>query len=249
MKKNEIDRIFKEKLDRHDSTPSAAAWKSLNAQLQQNKTKSNRKLYWMAAAVSLILFSAGWLVINQPLGTNTSTGIASTTAEAPSTLPETTEVPVIRKAIVAEAETPEPSTIVESVAQPLPAKIDIIASSKALASNKAETETVNPLNVSTEVQPTKLLIESVVPELTIEGTEPVLAKVSVPTETIVIEYVPVQKPAIAAQPVYAKQAASEEKTKEEPVILKVLEDVKSGNLGLADLRAAKNNLFAKLNRP
>ena len=54
MESNKLDQLFKNKLDRHTSTPSADAWAMLESKLQHKK-KSNKKFYWTSIAASVCL--------------------------------------------------------------------------------------------------------------------------------------------------------------------------------------------------
>lgn len=54
MESNKLDQLFKNKLDRHTSTPSADAWAMLESKLQHKK-KTNKKVYWTSIAASICL--------------------------------------------------------------------------------------------------------------------------------------------------------------------------------------------------
>ncbi|WP_370089864.1 hypothetical protein [Ekhidna sp.] len=57
MDQHNIDRLFREKLDQLEVTPSANAWSQVEKQIRPKKTPV---VYWVAASVSLFLIS--WIV-------------------------------------------------------------------------------------------------------------------------------------------------------------------------------------------
>ncbi|WP_421764445.1 hypothetical protein [Ekhidna sp.] len=57
MDQQNIDRLFREKLDHLEVTPTANAWSQVEKQIRQKKTPV---IYWVAASVSLLLIS--WIV-------------------------------------------------------------------------------------------------------------------------------------------------------------------------------------------
>ena len=70
MDQNTIDRLFREKLDGVEITPSAKAWNQVEGQIRGKKTPM---VYWVAASVTLLLIS--WIV--WPQQENTIVGVAS----------------------------------------------------------------------------------------------------------------------------------------------------------------------------
>ncbi|GAB3335956.1 hypothetical protein GCM10027429_18740 [Marivirga atlantica] len=58
MESNKLDTLFKNKLDRHSEQVSADAWAQLQAQLGNNK-KNKKPLVWYAAASVALLFTLG----------------------------------------------------------------------------------------------------------------------------------------------------------------------------------------------
>ena len=54
MDQQNIDRLFREKLDQMEVTPSANAWSQVERQICPKKTPM---VYWVAASVSLLLIS------------------------------------------------------------------------------------------------------------------------------------------------------------------------------------------------
>ena len=58
MDQQKIDRLFREKLDSYEATPSNQAW--LEVEKKIGSGKSSTKFYWIAAAVSAILIT--WVV-------------------------------------------------------------------------------------------------------------------------------------------------------------------------------------------
>lgn len=57
MDQNNIDRLFREKLDAFEQAPSKGAWAEVEKQIRPKKTPT---MYWVAASVSLLLIS--WVI-------------------------------------------------------------------------------------------------------------------------------------------------------------------------------------------
>ncbi|OYX15845.1 MAG: hypothetical protein B7Z16_12625 [Algoriphagus sp. 32-45-6] len=61
-KQNEqLDRLFREKLEDHQEKPSMLAWERLESQLPASQS-SNRGIWWAVAASASLLLVAGWFV-------------------------------------------------------------------------------------------------------------------------------------------------------------------------------------------
>ena len=56
----EFDRIFREKLEKHQEKPSALAWERLNDQLPTSKS-SHRGIWWAVAASVAVVLMSGWM--------------------------------------------------------------------------------------------------------------------------------------------------------------------------------------------
>ena len=59
----EFDRIFREKLEKHQEKPSALAWERLNNQLPSSKS-SHRGIWWAVAASVAVVLVSGWMFWN-----------------------------------------------------------------------------------------------------------------------------------------------------------------------------------------
>ncbi len=73
MDQQKIDRLFREKLDSYEATPSNQAW--LEVEKKIGSGKSSTKFYWIAAAVSAILIT--WVVWPEQQQAEDFTPIAS----------------------------------------------------------------------------------------------------------------------------------------------------------------------------
>lgn len=64
---NNIDKLFKTKLDTHEVAPSAEAWQKLNGHLSQSR--NNKRVIWMsiAASVALIIVAVVYFKIDAPI--------------------------------------------------------------------------------------------------------------------------------------------------------------------------------------
>jgi hypothetical protein len=79
---NNIDKLFRNKLDSHEVIPSKEAWQKLNGQLNQNKSRIG--LVWMsvAAAVTLVIVSIAYFNNVVP-NSNNKAQISKITTEQP----------------------------------------------------------------------------------------------------------------------------------------------------------------------
>lgn len=60
MENHKIDRLFQDKLSRHEVAPSPQAWEAINAELK----KDNKPMVWLSIAASIALVATiGWLLM------------------------------------------------------------------------------------------------------------------------------------------------------------------------------------------
>ena len=107
MDQQNIDRLFREKLDQLEVKPSSHAWSQVEKQIRPSKTPV---IYWVAASVSLLLVS--WMVWPEATPEQQLTPIASE-VNAPSQV----DIPTFVMPVIKEAE--EKKQIKKSLRKPL----------------------------------------------------------------------------------------------------------------------------------
>lgn len=123
MQPEDIDKLFRDRLEGHAPTPPAYLWDQLEAEIQP---KRKRPVMWLAAAAVALLTLLGgawWLLVQQGPASGLEAGtIASVTKESPekkSTIPQTTPT------------TPSPSTATEAPDNATPVEVATSAASPA----------------------------------------------------------------------------------------------------------------------
>lgn len=256
---NNLDKFFKEKLENHTVAPSQLAWERLEAQLPQ-KQKSNRGIWWAAAASLAIIFTAGYFLMKETESESTEPLLAENKTETVTKQPETNTIP---PASTEEAEkTPEEkSQILEnqqakqntntkptttapqktqkpadssSTSDPVtPATSNLVA----MEEEKPKTEPIPEVEISTpEIEPLELTIPQA-PELSMENA----VAEATPQEEEPAYRVKIYSSGLKEEPKDKNLIAGIGKTvnEVEGLISKV-------DQGFADLQDAKNNLFASI---
>ncbi|WP_057939821.1 hypothetical protein [Algoriphagus resistens] len=253
--KNNLDQLFKEKLENHTEKPSVLAWERLESQLPQ-KSKSYKGIWWAAAASMTIFFTIGYLVLREGDTTLENPILAGNNTE------ESTESPIQTEVITPEAsqegqkETENQQTTEEPITKPTSIKPKARPADSSSKTQKSQpTTSQNPVAM-TEVKegtgqdktvreetPTITLETSVIPEPEFPPVEleKAVAEVTEPVET---------------QPAYTVKIYSsglKEEPKDKNLIAEIGKTVNEveGLLGkvdqgFADLQDAKNNLFASI---
>ena len=126
----EFDRIFREKLEKHQEKPSALAWERLNHQLPEAKS-SKRGIWWSVAASISLLIVAGWMFWKNTSEINQGQLLA----EEGKTIEELTS----------DLETPTSSENVE-IPSTTESKVAQATKSESLFSKKNRRVLVDPLN-------------------------------------------------------------------------------------------------------
>lgn len=249
MKDNKTDKIFRDKLQNFEKSPRPEAWSKINEQLHEDK-KTATFLWWHKAAIILVLCLSGFLIFykmsnhnsNQP---NNLTDLNSDQSENLGLTP-TTNIAEKRSSST------EPNTSnlnADSIQEETPVTIEPEA--YQYIAKTAKSKAPKPeINISTV---RKNLYEEVAkPENEIENP-PAIANASLDEgeETLVKNK---STPPITIEFKSGKKATKEtllahtepEKTEGSPAFnfKKLLSKVKEGEIGLADIRQAKDDLFA-----
>ena len=222
MESNKLDQLFKNKLDRHTSTPSADAWAMLESKLQHKK-KSNKKFYWTSIAASVCLLLVAFYFLQ------------SKDSDQLSTVENTYAVNI------QEGETFSPNTNWSSkLEKSIPVANKEIKSAVDHNRNKEKNE-VKKLNTVSFAQESMLLtsIESKAPELAkVQAISP--SADSMFNTTLNNSIHTIDPNLTIAETFIEKQEGTENG------IIKTKDKIKSlaSELSIADLRSAKNELFA-----
>ncbi|WP_420317982.1 hypothetical protein [Ekhidna sp.] len=222
MDQQNIDRLFREKLDQMEVTPSSKSWSQVEKQIRPKKTPV---LYWVAASISLLIMS--WFVwSDRPSQTETFNPIASEVNHPlPSRTPEFI-VPVVKaedkKPVIKKS--PEPRK--ESTIQPQ------FAENSEKATNEDKLEELPILEVESK---TMVATEDVEKPEILENVKESINKPEF--RTVKITY-------IASSNNNSVQANTE-KTDSTGVLKKFIafaEKIDPGDV-LADIKTAKDNLL------
>lgn len=108
-----LDRVFREKLENHQETPSLAAWDTLASQLDAKQAPKKASSWWAIAAAITLALGAAFLFWS----TGKETEIQAPLAEAQETNPEVSVNPPVTASPTVEAEIEVPST--SSVSTPI----------------------------------------------------------------------------------------------------------------------------------
>jgi hypothetical protein len=104
-----LDRVFREKLENHQETPSLAAWDTLASQLDTKEAPKNRNAWWAIAAAITLALGAAFLFWSTGKETEIQAPLADaqeTTTEVGTTIPMT-----LSPSVEAEIEVPSTSSI------------------------------------------------------------------------------------------------------------------------------------------
>lgn len=215
---NQVDKLFKDKLDAHQVTPSPAAWDKLERQL----AKKNSGYVWMRAAAVLALFALGAVVAlnwsSKPVAEVVKVGDKQPVQQDPAPLqPEPNITPAPPREQVAEKKKPAPRK--EAVQQELEQPVEQVIE-----------ETLTPVEMIVIATP----VEVPAPEVLQPADEPA-------SKPVVIVY---SLPPVAKKDATPAVEEAEEKKKGFQRVLEVAKDVKYADNPFGELREAKNDLFA-----
>ena len=232
MDQQRIDRLFREKLDQLEVTPSAKSWSQVEKHIRPKKPPV---VYWIAASVSLLFIS--WIIWPEATQTNL-TPIASEV-----THPVNQQTPdfILPEIEIAQEKEETVKPVQKVVKQPEPIQ--------QFAANQAKDEKATIIkDVVPEIE--ELDTQTAVAEVELE--EPVTPEgVAGAVEGMKVEDIKAEKPTYGA--IKITYIASASKTKKEEtqksdstgVLKKFIaftEKIDPGNM-LADIKTAKDNLF------
>lgn len=270
MNDKELDRLFRQKLDSMEETPSAGAWQQLEAGLQHKKQK--QKKLWayvsgIAAAFLLLLGSWGAFEYSQQMlpaeqiaETSSNDGTTTTAPPPPQqelTQGEQMEKPVETKEVreaaenktVTAASDQAPAKKIEPRKRNLPVRTE--TQPQALAIMEPQNQDVQDAPLPTETMDSKAINREA---LAVNETPKILEESFPLMEEVVISYRADEEPdaptALAAADLEAAPAREKEISARK--ILGFFKKVTDNSgAGLAELREAKNELLSlnRLSRP
>lgn len=252
-----LDKVFKEKLDQHSIKPSALAWERLEKQLPK-EPKSNKGFWWAAAASVVILLSAGYFLYpddaTSPKGDMLAT---NEKIDLPKTI-EPTESQEI-ESIPTEETKPETATEPVNTTASTPAqkenKNNTTTKKQPAVQPKATEEAPQNLIAMTETQEETVETKPVaVPELKLEEKEMVQTEIQLTAPDMsktIAEAKPTEEAPAFRVKIYSDGLKEEPKDKSLIAgIGKTVNEVEGllGKVdqGFADLQDAKNNLFTSM---
>ncbi|MGY2132511.1 hypothetical protein ACW9KT_09795 [Hymenobacter sp. HD11105] len=215
MQPEDIDKLFREKLERHAPPPPDYLWAQLEAELQPARKRPVMWLYASAAVITLLMLAGGmWLWrganLNSPVGTIATVATKPTTKPAPvvssknsssqATLPAAQSSTTSEAASVATAPTKQPESGAQP-AQPLRSKLATApqlaratpaprsSSPKALPTtqSKSSPSTMVATLTPTEAQPERPVAEETLSIAPQQLPTVATATPSAPTGPIVVE--------------------------------------------------------------
>lgn len=219
MENHKIDRLFQDKLSRHEVDPSPQAWEAINAELK----KDNKPMVWLSIAASVALIATiGWLMLRNDQEASPSGVQSYAAADQPSPQP-TYEW---NFELQAEKKPQQVETVKKTVKQVTPAVEK--RPSEALAQQSNDQKIEEPL----------VEIESIGLDAMANLTEEPV------TEEVQLDTTPIQSlPGVSVQITYkaTPPVKVEEKSRIEKLWAKAKE-IRPGEV-LADIRETKNDFF------
>lgn len=271
MNDKELDRLFRQKLEPMEVTPSAGAWQQLEAGLQHKKQKQKKLwAYVSGIAAALLLLLGTWgafeysqqlLPAEQMAETNSNPGTTGTTATTPQQQelvqrkhPQEPEEAVKIKEITedktqAVAAEQDPAKKVARKKQNLPEGTE--TQPQALAVTEPQRQEVKKASLPTRAIESKAMESEA---LAVNETPKILEESFPLMEEVVISYRADEEPdattALAATDIEAEPVREKEISARKILgFFKKVTD--NGATGLAELREAKNELLSlnRLSRP
>jgi hypothetical protein len=184
MHDNELDNLFRSKLDGLEVEPSAQVWENISAELNSSKKRTLSPVWSIAASLTLLIGAGAWFFTNGPDKVQQNqVAVEKTNAVTPGKLSEPTDKPVI-----------------ETDSKPLMEKSDIsIQRINTIAKVKhAVTSNNKGLLPSTIVKSEPVLLAKQKEDPSVSVSAPVLA--AVPDKQVMQAVVPEMRLAASALP-------------------------------------------------
>lgn len=269
MKHEPIDNLFRTRLEQHETRPSSEGWDKLEGMLEASDSGDGRKkrrgiIWWsgaaVAAAVILLAIYTGAdfgpeEIQNGTIADNTTVIDSETPAETDENTPLLTPESAVAEVENNEPETPEMPEMKEAP----------VVVAKNQATQKKPEKMYEPVTNSVTDSPETIVVQAEteempnktigLPEIENENTGPALAentegKIELPDvpdieiETLVASAEEKQKSPVTISYVDAPDESSEKKKFSVKKIIGLAKDIKEGEVGIGDLRQAKDNILA-----
>lgn len=269
MKEPKIDQLFRQKLHQHRVAPTPAAWDKVAGQLSKRRRK--RGGYYAAAAAVLMLLAAGWLWLAQQPGDpylQQTPTVAVQENRPVQDLPRHTETPA------QTADSEKAAEAEKTVAPGAAATGSSVAAHQQLASTESgstqqkqrqqhQQKVASPAPAAALVEATPetalatALPQAPATDATFQDIQPkaialpATEALIVQTEPVIIRYDASMAGAIAAKETTPEPVApAEDADQGAEKVISILQKVKQGEIGLADIRQAKDKLLSgKFNKP
>lgn len=226
MDHKKLDRLFREKLDQLEATPSPAAWSQIEKQIQSKQ--SFGMVYWIAASVALLL--TFWFVWPENQAGQGTPILAEVSHPVPEAAP-TFKLPEIKEKETNAYVNKASKTKIDAVKTGLKIKKQTVAKNETESENHLTREPVETLNLIAD-------IETEVPK-SMETKEARTAETEVAYQSVKITY-------IASSTARSEVIGSESAGDSTGVLKKFIaftEKIDPGEM-LADIRNAKDNLLS-----
>lgn len=228
----ELDELFQTKLKDHTERPSDAAWAQISAQISNRKRKGFFINLSIAASITaLLVVGIFWLVLKEPQQGPVIIIAETGNEDALEEMQQIVEVPVI-----------EPETNEQAVANVEQNKLR----DQILPNNKVnDVKQIEDMIIETPIIPEPLSNESMMAALEeVDNTK----RVEVPAQEDQLVASANDLPSVVItykRSVSTNMIAEKKEDKDTPLekVILIAQDIKSGSIGLADLRKAKDNLL------
>jgi hypothetical protein len=238
MKKHKIDKLFAEKLKDHKTPPAERVWETLAEELGETPRRQTG-VWWKVAAVVLLCLSVGfWVYQGQRVDDNKNLMVQqeSTSIEQPTQSEQATEV--------AEEKTEEVPSLPISPGENEPSQLAVQQDVPA-ATKKQEKQNVQETSASSVAEQPVRSVERLetVATLSVEEDEVAVENNDFPDEVAVTKVVAEVRAPVTI--IYKADAAPKNQEEEKDnKFFEIVKEIKNGDLGLAELREAKSELFA-----
>jgi hypothetical protein len=189
----DFDRIFREKLENHQESPSSLAWKKLESSIPGKKTRSSG-IWWAVAAGISIFIVSGWLFWVNTNETKHQDQLAENLTKIENTI-KVPSTPEVKQGWVADAQS-EQVNIPEKTITKLSPKNDLNTSQTQKKESKSEANAIE---------------ENVAPLISAVDFTPNLPSSTVKTELKMVE----QSLSVNEDPVFQKTVAEVPTSEEE----------------------------------
>jgi cytoskeletal protein RodZ len=260
MKEPNIDQLFRQKLQQHTVSPAPTAWDKVHAGLNTRRRK--RGGYYAAAAAVILLLSAGWLGLQQYQqqgdGSPSQPTLAVQDRAMPSPVTLSPEPSLAEQSVAEQAA--EPANSPATNLQQAPQQAVALAQQDKAAPKPSRNKGVPAVTAQALPQAESLPAEAAL------ARQQVLPHLKSQQGSLDLSDAPLDLPSAewalaSAEPVIIRYELKDQ-LRDEPLdedeerdsapekVLALFQKVKHGEIGLAGIRQAKDNLLSgRINKP